>query len=329
MLGRSKWWRCTILALTICQIYITAFSIQGTKIWRERGSIIRKRVSFALCSTIETATDGNNDSIANNDGRKKVLTFSIVPASTNPSNKFTMQLLEDVLPTQLYAIDARLLDENNGGRLTFSVQAESDRINSSLSLGGSTWSRILSPYGVKSLRVVVCECDIPATLGSGEGNNGKTSPLPTDRQDVILETLEANLSREDLPWGIFHDLFGNVSKDPLSQENRSEQPTNLEVSCRRWASSSAISKSEFSSTNMKHALKQILLRNYHRNEKFPQGINDCEFTLLLYQNKLRLEWTVLVPPKSKRFSEADYLPKPGCKRVEAWMLMKNLEETIL
>ena len=60
-----------------------------------------------------------------------------------------------------------------------------------------------------------------------------------------------------------------------------------------------------------------------------QWLDDCEFTLLLFQNKLRLEWTVLVPPRSRRFSEADYLPKPGCKRVEAWMLMKNMEPTVL
>ena len=329
MLKRSKSLRSILLFLGLYQIYVSAFSIQGRKVRREPSAAICQRVPFALSSTIETAIDGSNNFISNHDNAEKVLTFSIVPASTNPCNKFTKQLLEDVLPTQLNATDTRLLDESNGGRLTFSVQAVPEQSDSTMILDGSKWSQILSPYGVKSLRLVVCECEIPATLEEKESRNCKPSPLPADRQDFILETLEAHLSGEELPWRIYREIFGNIPQDPPSEENQLGQLTNLEVSCRRWASSTSMSKSEFSSTNMKHALKRILLQKYHCNPKSPQGLNDCEFNLLLYQNKLRLEWTVLVPPKSKRFSEADYLPKPGCKRVEAWMLMKNLEEKVI
>ena len=39
-------------------------------------------------------------------------------------------------------------------------------------------------------------------------------------------------------------------------------------------------------------------------------MNDSELTLLLYANKVRLEWTLLKAPKSKHLTEPDYLPKP-------------------
>jgi len=153
-----------------------------------------------------------------------------------------------------------------------------------------------------------------------------------------------------------------------SPPQQTTQPR-LNVSCRRWASFGALSRDEFSSTRTKAVLRQLLLQKYKHQYKHkhdadqnqnnpddrdqnkqgdqhqhpPLLLPDCEFTLLLYggggdddgndngngNGMMRLEWTMLVPPKAKKFSDMDYLPKPGCKRVEAWMLMRNLQDLVL
>jgi hypothetical protein len=236
--------------------------------------------------------------------------------------------LEHVLPKKLHAADAKLLDEGNGGRLTFRVpeplQHDSDVTTDAPNL--LEWTRLLSPCGVKSLRLVVCECSVIATTEND-------SPSPPDREDFVLKTLETNLPRPELPWKIYHEYFGNTPRSPSTTEKPKGQLANFDVSCRRWSSSSAISKKEFSSIRLRHSLRRLLLETYHpfNDLENPSGsiLDDCQFTLLIFDDKLRLEWTMLVPPKSKKFAETDYLPKPGCKRVEAWMLMKNLEETVL
>jgi hypothetical protein len=289
--------------------------------------------SISNLSTTETSD--RNDGAKNNKNPNKWLTFSIVPASANPSNKFTKQLLEDILPNQLHATDAKLLDESNGGRLTFRVPAPLQNDNDVTTDAPKLleWARLLSPYGVKSLRLVVCDCSVLATPENENDNDTKPSPSPPDREDFVLKTLEANLPRPELPWKIYRESFGNTPRSPSSTGNRGGQLANFDVSCRRWSSSRAIPKKEFSSIRMRHSLRRLLLETYHPfdDRQTPSGslLDDCEFTLLLFDDRLRLEWAVLVPPKSKKFAETDYLPKPGCKRVEAWMLMKNLEETVL
>lgn len=295
----------TILGLFNLQPSILSIAIHTKNHSRRSG----RGSSLALSSTTKLPTGSRP--LGNNPNEK--LAFSVVPASTNPSNKFTKQLLEDILPNKLSATDTQLLDENNGGRLSFCISTET--------LNGLSLGQQFSPYGVKSLRLVVCECELPTDIGDNISHD--TNALPS-RQDAILEILELNLPHPKLPWKIYNDCFGNTHS---TYEFESHRPNNLQVSCRRWASSCAISKKEFSSTNMKHALRRLLLRKYH-SKKSLQRLDDCEFTLLLFKNRLRLEWTVLVPPKSKKFTNADYLPKPGCKRVEAWMLMKNLEQTV-
>jgi len=294
------------LGLSTLQPSILSIAIQTTKHSR------RSNKGFSLTLSSSTKLSTATCPLGENPNEK--LTFSIVPASTNPSNKFTKQLLEDILPNKLSATYTQLLDENNGGRLSFCLSTETP--------DGKNLGKHLSPYGVKSLRLVVCECELPEDLVDNVSND--TNALPS-RQDAILDILELHLPRPALPWKIYNDCFGNTLS---TSEIESRRPNNLQVSCRRWASSRAISKKEFSSTNMKHALRRLLVRKYH-SEKSLQRLDDCEFTLLLFENRLRLEWTVLIPPKSKKFTNADYLPKPGCKRVEAWMLMKNLEQTVL
>ncbi len=300
-----------LLTLAFLQHYVLAIAVHSRKLHMRSNT----RISSALSNNIEISRYPNNDNL------NEKLAFSIVPASANPSNKFTKQLLDDILPNKLNGTDVKLLDESNGGRISFCLPAPSQNIHST-TLDGSELGKWLSPYGVKSLRLVVCECELPL---APEDKSDTSSSLPS-RQDIILETLEAHLPRPELPWKIYHECFGNTPPIQSSMESQFEQPISFQISCRRWASSRAISRKEFSSTSMKHALRMLLLRKYDGDKSSEY---DCEFTLLLFDNKLRLEWTALVPPKSKKFSDADYLPKPGCKRVEAWMLMKNLEQTVL
>lgn len=327
----------TSIRLLFCTLAFLQFSVFaitiGTRKFPTRSSnAISKMASSAMSSSSEVSTtenaDRNDVAHNNNNNTNKWLTFSIVPASANPSNKFTRQLLEHVLPNKLHATDAKLLDEGNGGRLTFRVPAPLQHENGDTTDAPNLleWIRLLSPCGVKSLRLVVCECSLPVTPENEHGS-------PHDREDFVLKTLEANLPRPELPWKIYRESFGNTPRSPSSTGNRGGQLANFDVSCRRWSSSRAISKKEFSSIRMRHSLRRLLLETYHpfNDQQTPSGsiLDDCQFTLLLFDDKLRLEWTLLVPPKSKKFAETDYLPKPGCKRVEAWMLMKNLEETVL
>lgn len=243
--------------------------------------------------------------------RTEWLTFSLVPASANPSNKLTTSLLEDVVPHQLQASNAQLLEPTNGGRVSFCVPATPNNDGTF-----SEWTKILCPYGVRSLRLVVCECKLDAD----EIDDSSSSSV----EDRLWKTLEDHLPRT-LPWNIY-EAFGNQKSNttiPIEKKNPILAP--FELSCRRWSSFGGLSRQEFSSTRTKAVLRTFLLETYEHQ------IANSEFTLLLYgeDNTLRLEWTLLAPPKTQKFTSADYLPKPGCKRVEAWMLMKNLQDLVV
>ncbi|VEU44442.1 unnamed protein product [Pseudo-nitzschia multistriata] len=382
--SRSWRWNCSCFVAWAVATVALPVQTRQSSIACCRGD--KLRATTRRNSNIYADADSTLDVNLNFDN---LLAFSIVPASTNPSNKFTKSFLEKAvhrLPsdphTLVPTIDVRLLEANNGGRLSFRVpipsQGTNDRIlddycdgnrndtteedsstavaNQSVSF--SEWNRWLSPYGMKSLRLVICECRVATDPGHTDASDESSSTAWTS-EERIWSALEANLPSQ-LPWEIY-ESFGNTvpehtatrqTKDgndiseeaPSHQKNPQIHPTRFDVTCRRWSTFRCLSKDEFSSTRTKATLRKLLLRKYGCLEqpRDPESaaahasgsnrpLQDCDFHLLMYgaDNTLRLEWTMLAPPTTKKFSNEDYLPKPGCKRVEAWMLMRDLRDGVL
>lgn len=224
-------------------------------------------------------------------------TFSAVPPTPNPKNKINQRLLNQVLPNELKVDGVRILP--GGGRLVFDDTSESAPIEQ--------WSSVLSPTSIKSLRVVV---------GQIQGQSPETT------QDEIMSKLLEALP-ENLPW----DLYTQFGNKPVSRAKRAPsndvESAKLDVSCRRWASF-CIPKAHVSTTSLKQQLKRAIIEKWGGDPLVAR--THCEFSLLLLEDKCWLEWTLLVPPSAAAILD---LPRPGCKRVEAWMLVESCRDKIL
>lgn len=213
--------------------------------------------------------------------------LSIVPPSTNPSNKFNRRIVGQVLPDQLEASNIQY----HVGRIFFEKDLENVNVQE--------WSEILSPASLKSLRLIVAKAPL----------------LPSFSEREVIDKLVDSFP-SSLPWHVY-ERFGNAVASTKTTNSL------LNISCRRWANC-CIPKSSCSTTSLTQLLRKALMEQWGKSDAKAQT-TDCEFTLLLMDATAVLEWTLLVPPCKAATMD---LPRPGCKRVEAWMLVQSFRDIV-
>lgn len=235
-----------------------------------------------------------------------------------------------------------------GGRVAFSVPDPSSMSSLSPPRSGQQrrrqprrlpslpfdlWGGVLSPTGVKSVRLVVARVD------------GLT---PEDNETTVMAKLMMARNGQghgdgsyclpdELPWSSVYGAFGNAidggggddGGDPssLSSSSSSSLPSHLCVSVRRY-SSCVIPACQAATRTLTALLRDELIRRYDDNDNGDKDsvahrttTPDCEFTLLLMDDSAWLEWTVLSRPAT--WMTQQDLPRPGCKRVEAYMMVQS------
>eukprot|EP00977_Amphora_coffeiformis_P027191 scaffold34595_cov160-Amphora_coffeaeformis.AAC.1 len=220
--------------------------------------------------------------------------FTAVPPSPgNPFSKLNLDChkrLTDSLKVQDLEIQK--------GRLRFCVTPETPPY--------IQWCTILST--VKSIRWVVTEV------------KGLTA---TDDEYAVADKLErylAGISKESIME--IYEAFGNdIPKNRRSDKDESSAPI-FKLAARRW-DDSMVDKDKISTLTLSHELRRVVAQRYdwlphYRNL---HGSNtDLELYATLHGTCCMLELVMLVPAV-----RTDDLPRPGCKRVEAWMLVQSGE----
>ena len=222
------------------------------------------------------------------------LVFTAVPPSSNPSSKLNHDL-KQTLSDQLHVT---LLDIQKG-RFRFAPTAKTPSY--------SKWPTLLSTG--KSIRYVVAELD-----------NVKAN----DTVETIATKMEerlAGISKETILN--VYESFGNVFDSNTKEMTGSptDGPT-FNLGCRRWACS-VIDKDALSTLQLSHELRRVVAQGYGWKPHYRAQhgkLADMEMQVILHGHCVLLELVLLVVPPT---SVQGDLPKPGCKRVEAWMLVQS------
>ena len=222
--------------------------------------------------------------------------FTAVPPS--PGNPFS-KLNLDCHKRLTNFLKVQNLDIQRG-RLRFRVTPETPPY--------IQWCTILST--VKSIRWVVSDVkDLTAT----------------DDESTIADKLErclADISKESIME--MYEAFGNdISKTHLPKNNESTVGLPIfKLSARRW-DCSILDQDKISTLTLSHELRRVVAQRYdwlphYRNL---HGANaDLELHATLHGTSCMIELVMLVPA-----ARTNELPRPGCKRVEAWMLVQSGE----
>ena len=180
--------------------------------------------------------------------------------------------------------------------------------------------------------------------GGGGGGGGENNTHDNDEKNGPRH--QANAARsssscKDTIYEIYH-AFGNQD---LS--NRHDLPQFTEgaihfvLSCRRWKCCVVPNNNKekgLSMTTLNHEFRRVVAQHYgwtpHRKRlvELPprpgsggrttttESRPDLEFQVVLYEDKCFVELILLVPANKAAMQE---LPRPGCKRVEAWMMVQT------
>lgn len=172
------------------------------------------------------------------------------------------------------------------------LQVQQGRMRFATTASHTQWPAVLST--ARSLRWVVAECQNEVT--------------PTDDAASVAAKLEAHLdhiSQEDILD--VYESFGNV----LSADN---DKMTFDLSCKRWASCVI---PHISTVALSHALRRVVAQQYDWK---PHRRADLSFHVILHDTSCVLELILWVPA-----AYTAELPSPGCKRVEAWMLVQSAQ----
>lgn len=230
--------------------------------------------------------------------------FTAVPSS-NPNAKLNMDLLHKLRDV----LHVNVLDAQTG-RFRFSPM-------DARTLPYHQWPTVLST--ARSIRWIVMELE-----------NDLTS---TDNETVIADKVYARLCRgkdtTSTGSGLSKEDILNMFQAFLNFLPRDRVPS-FDLSCRRWNDSVIPKQEGFSTVKLSHQLRGVVAHTYgwtpHRrccqSHNGASAPADLEFQVVLSGNSCFMELVLLVPT---RLSLTQELPRPGCKRVEAWMLVKTCD----
>lgn len=220
------------------------------------------------------------------------LMFTLVPPSSNPRAKLNRDLQKKLRDN----LHADLLDIQKG-RIRFSPTLQTPSFDK--------WTQTLST--AKSIRWIVTESD---------------NFMPSDDETMIADKIYNCLRHVTLDSILtVYRGFGNS----LPTNDR-VVPT-FDLSCRRW-NCSVIPKDAISTTTLSHQLRGVVAHCYgwqpYRRQLHgaSSAVADLDFHVVLSENGCFVELVLMAPPK---FSPTQDLPRPGCKRVEAWMLVQSCD----
>lgn len=240
--------------------------------------------------------------------------FTAVPPSSNPNAKLNIDLHKRLCDS----LKVDLIDVEKIGRVRFSPTVDTPSY--------AEWPKVLTT--AKSIRWIVLELN--HNDNDDDDHNFQLSPTETETMiaDKVYSALLQKHVTKDNILQVFH-AFGNNENDGDDNEKTDGRrvPT-FNLSCRRW-DCSIIPKESLSTTTLSHQLRGVVAHTfdwepYRRqvHESTRRGGADLEFQFVLSGKGGFLELVLLVPTK---FALHQDLPKPGCKRVEAWMLVETCD----